>query len=200
MTPRIEITYSGIYDIVLLKSKKIKYNHKRLVEGERFAKKLQKVWDKYSEQILSHMSKVTGLKWQKNYIECFVTFNAPYPFFHPLTIYVGNRTEPAIMTIVHELSHTLLWGNKNKVKWPESNIGIYRTYQRENYNTKLHFSVHAIVTLVINKVFGRNSEKYLRWERWWRREPNHPMANEYKRSWEIVREEGPEKVIKELIK
>lgn len=200
MIPEVEIVYSDIYDAVLSKSKRIRYNRKRLIEGERFTKKLQKAWNKCSNQILFQMSKLTGLKWQKNYMECFVTFNTPYPFSHPLTIYVSKKIEPAIMSIVHELSHILLWGNREKVKWPESNTGIYKKYKNENYNTKLHFSIHALVVLVINKVFGKNGGKYLQWETWWKREPEHPMAKEYKHSWEIVQKEGPENVIKETIK
>jgi hypothetical protein len=99
MIPTIKITYSGIYDIVLSKSKKIKYNHKRRVQAEKFAKNLQKVWDKHSKEILSYMSKLTNLKWPVNYIECFVSFNTPYSFSHPLTLYIHKSVEYDIVTM-----------------------------------------------------------------------------------------------------
>jgi hypothetical protein len=202
MIPKVEITYSDIYDIVLRKSKRIIYNNKKRIEGEKFAKNIQKAWNKYDKKILFYMSKLTGLKWPRNYIECTISFNAPYAFSHPLTLDIHERKniQYEITMLVHELTHVLLWGNKNKVRWPESNYGIYKKYKKESYNTKLHFSTHALVILTMRKVFGKDADEYLYWEQWWKQWPKDPFAKYYKRSWEIVQKEGPENVLKQIIK
>jgi len=200
MIPKIRIGYSDIYDIVLRKSKKIKYNPKKAKKGEIFAKKLQIPWNRHEKQILERMAEITGLKWPRNLIECHVSFNAPFSFSAPLTVEIDKDINYMFVAIAHELCHVLFWGNKNKVRWPESNTGIYRKYKKESYNTRLHFPVHALLILTFERIFGKNAEKYLKQEQWWKRWPKNPMAKDYKRSWEIVKKEGPENILKQTIK
>lgn len=200
MLPKLEFVYSGIYDTVFSGSKTVSY--RKRIEGMKLAKKLQKVWDRHSKRILSCMSKITGLKWPKSYIECILSFNAPYSFSHPLTLKIYKRIpiERCIVVLIHELAHILLWGNREKVKFPRSNAKIYKKYKNESYQTKLHFPVYAIEILTIKKVFGKNAEKYLRIAKWWEISQKSLRAKNYKKSWEIVEKEGPENVIKSIIR
>ncbi len=199
--PKIEISYSNIYDIAWSKAKTIKLSKQRQINGYNYAINLQKAWVKNARKILSYMSELTGLKWHRNEIDATVSFNAPYSFSHPLTIYIYD-IQFGIVNLVHELCHILLWANKNKVRWPESKDGIYRKYKNETYITKLHLPVHAIVILVIKKIYGRNSEKYLSKERWWEIWPRDKRirGEDYFRSWKIVEKEGPKKILKSVIK
>ena len=153
--------------------------------------------DKNGNKILYEMSKVTGLKWPRNFIECTVAFYAPWGgFSSPLTLTIDKDIKYEIETLVHELSHVLTWGNRKKVLWPESNSGIYKKYKNETFNAKLHFPIHAIVTLVFKKIFREHADEYLKYEHKW----YSPRSKDYISSWEIVEKEGPEKILKELIK
>ncbi|MCS7105921.1 MAG: hypothetical protein NZ942_01210, partial [Candidatus Aenigmarchaeota archaeon] len=89
---------------------------------------------------------------------------------------------------------------KEKVAWPNSKAKIYRKYKNESYTTKLHLPIEAIVILTVKEVFGRNFEKYLRWEKWWENSPKTQRAKDYKRAWEIVEKEGAENIIKDIIR
>ena len=200
MLPRIVIGYSDILDSAFSKFKSYKYDAKRYKEGERYAKQLQKSWNRYDKELLSCLSKLTKLRWHRNYIECCVSFKTPFSFSKPLTILIYKNINYGVATITHELCHILLWENRHKIKWPESNTGIYKKYKKESYNTKLHLLVHSIVILTMKKVFVKGAENYLTWERFWEHWPRDPMRKDYIRSWKIVDKEGPRNIIKELIK
>lgn len=157
MIPNVEIMYSGIYDRILSGTRK--YDFEKRIKGERFAKKLQKDWNKHEKEILTAMSRITGLKWPRKHIEAWVTFNTPFEFSHPLTLWIHRSMKYEIEMLVHELTHVLLWGNRKKVKWPESNTGIYKKYQKEHYNTLLHLSIHALVILTMKKSLWQECRK-----------------------------------------
>lgn len=196
--PKIVIGYSEIYDNALSKQKKITYSKNKSERGEKFAKRLQKEWNKYAEEILTTMVKISKLKWKHDTIECFVSFETPYAFSHPLTININNNMYYGIDNLVHELTHILLVSNRVNALPPKSKI-LYKRYKKEKYNVKLHIIVHALIILTFQKVLGKDAEKYLKWERFWKIWPRNRFSKEYKKSWEIVQEVGAENIIRDLL-
>ena len=209
MIPKVKFGYSDAYENALSK-RSFKFNHKKRIAYEKVAKKFQSRWDKVDSKILFSMSRLTYLKWKQKEIECYLSSEAGYSYSHPLTIgyKIGWSFDYLIAFVTHELSHIFFWSNKesiilpNDTKQTKNNIGFYKNYSKESYMTKLHIPVHALVILVIKKVFGKNAEKYLKWERWWEwsPDPSGIKGKDFKRSWEIVEKEGPENILKQIIK
>jgi hypothetical protein len=207
MIPKIRIIYSSIYDQLLHTYHKKKFGklHRHILQGEKYAAKLQKKWNKIERNVLTTMSKITKLEWKKKEIECYVVKHCKFSFSHPLTLIMRKNLDRVIVTLIHELAHEMFWSNRKKVVWSKElkpwakKSMIYKKYKNEDYVTKLHLPVHALVILTCKRIFGKNAEKYLKHERFWERKKS-PGAKAYKRSWEIVNEEGPKNILIDLIK
>lgn len=193
--------YSDIYDETFANLRKKKFKaHKTTLMKVKEAKSIEHIWNRHSKKILTEIAKVTGLKWKRMEIIGYVSEHSPYDFSNPLTIHARKNDKHQIITITHELIHTILDDNSTRVKWPWSkNSRIYNKYRRESYNTKLHIPIEAIMKLTFENVFGENAEKYLKWERWWER-TKVKRSKPYKRAWEIMLKEGPENVLNDIIK
>jgi hypothetical protein len=195
--PKLNITYSFPYDQLFTYLYKKKFSRKQSEEGFLYAKKLQKEWDKISDKIFKTLSDISGLKWKKDYVECFVVKHIPNPISRPLTLRMNRNFTEQKTIIIHELTHNLLFQNYIRIKRIYSLTGkIYRKYEKESFNTKIHLPVHAIVKLTLEKTFGREAKKYIKYETWFY--GKHSV--DYIRSWEIVEKEGPENILKEVIK
>lgn len=192
--PSIYFYYSSIYDEVL-SGKPV--NYKRIEKGRKVAISFQKYWDKKSYRILTTMSKISHLKWRFDKNICYLSFFAPFSYSAPLTMRIRKEKERMLTILVHELSHNLFVGNRKKVI-PLAKI--YKKYAREKRNVRIHVSVEALVKLTIEKVFKKNAEKYLKYERWWELFKKGRRPIEYKRAWEIMLREGPENVLKQVMK
>lgn len=195
-TPKLVFRYSPIYDVVFSGEWPSKEER---VKANQLVSKLQKEWNKKSKKVLLAMSKITGLDWPIEHIECYLSYRVPYAFSEPLTLKIfGRSISRYIVTLIHELCHVLIWGNKDKAIWPLDNKGIFKKYEKEPFLTRNHLVIEALVQLTVKKVFSR-PESYLKWERWWERKPKNPRAKWYKKAWEIVQKEGAENVLSEII-
>src|SRR5438067_1775739 len=109
-TPRVEFTYSWIYDhnwqtwLGWRNKKKIKSPSPREVQN--YIKKVEPLWRKHEKKILSELARVTGLSWHDKTIRCYVIGRC-IPFSEPLTMYMAKNTNDFIDDLTHELIHQL---------------------------------------------------------------------------------------------
>jgi hypothetical protein len=148
------------------------------------------------------MSRLSGLRWKRREIRAYVVSSVRFPFSEPLTLWIGKTRENAAYqttTLIHELGHTLMEDNR------EALIGYWRalesTYRAENDTTLTHIPVEALVIETLKSVFEKDSERYIRHEKWWDWSKANPeMKESYARAWRIVVDMGPRNVLKQVSK
>lgn len=163
-----------------------------------FVYKVNHRWKKFEKRILKYTEQLTGLKWKKESIPCYIIKISTFlPISCPLTIPIQLQTGKSTFTLsvgrfidilVHELLHILFMQN-NSCKDYFTYL-INEKYKAESWNTAAHVPIHAIHKKILFKFFGKN-----RFLREIRDAAHYP---DYKRSWEIVDETGEDSIIEEL--
>lgn len=183
--PCLNFYYSPIYDrqIHECKGKRWKDVSKK---AARYISNLKKDWNKIERKAFNAISSVSGLDWKKSCIDCYIV-QIGKPFSMPLTISMKATPKEHIETLIHELIHNILVQNLNKVR-----IKSYRKYGKLNERTRIHVLVHAILKKVLLELYGeKQTKKFIKkYDKW----------PDYKKAWEIVEQEGSEKIIRENIK
>lgn len=199
-TPKVLVVYSRIYNLVLSGYHGRELTTEDIQRGRRQATKIQKAWDTQSGRILPAMAKLSGLRWKRREVRAYVASSVKYPFSEPLTLWIGEKGENLdgqVTTLVHELAHTLFDDNEKILAsyWKKLNASL----SGETDSTIVHVPVHGLMVETFRTVFGEDSERYLRHERWWERSNANPdMKESYARSWSIVAKEGAATVMKEM--
>ena len=189
-TPKIIFKYSWIYDQTwkegLIGKKSKKYpSSKRILN---YIKKVQKLWRKDEKKVLLELSKISHLDWKSKFIYCYVVGRCR-PFSDPLTMPVYEKHPDYFIDILtHELIHNLFIQNFKRMK--RSWQYFYRKYKKETERTKHHILLHAIHSHIYLKFYG---EKRLK------RNVSFPIRD-FKKSWQIVQNEGYKNIIREFIK
>lgn len=190
--PKIEFCNSWIYDDHFrdfYRRQKREYPDYGKLDAKR--RRLEKAWEKDGPAMLAEMQKATGLRWKEKKIQCFVVGRC-LPFSYPLTvsIYEEYSIDYTIDVLTHELIHQLFVQNEEEMKkvWEY----VFKTYKKEEFNTIIHVPVHAIHHHIFTELLSKK-----RLEREIDSMEDHP---DYKRSWDIVLEEGAENIIKEIRK
>ncbi|MBS3094409.1 hypothetical protein J4474_01965 [Candidatus Pacearchaeota archaeon] len=195
MIPKIEFRYSDVYDRNYRNSKFIqnyleeknqKYPSKKEILN--YIKKAENIWEEKREKILKEISKISGFEWKEKRIICYVV-GVGRPFSDPLTIRTyGRNINRFIETLTHELIHQIFIQNKKEYsKW---NNFVLRKYEKEERLTKSHILLSAIHWKLLEKLRGKIAiEKEIK---------KYKDSPDYKISWEIVKKEGAEKIIKKF--
>jgi hypothetical protein len=191
--PKIIFKYSWIYNQTwkegwLTGKKAGKYPSSGKVL--KYVGKIRKIWAKEERRILQEFSMVTGLKWKSKTIDCYVVGRCR-PFSCPLTMPIYEKYPNYFIDVLaHELIHNLFIQNEDKFNkiWKYLN----KKYKKESVATKQHIYLHAIHTHVYLKFYGE--------ERLKRDIRMLSSLPDYKKSWDIVRKEGYEKIISNLRK
>ena len=197
MIPEIEFRYSNIYDDSYrnylwvqkrLKKEKRKYpSHREILN---YIKKIEEVWDKIEKNVLKELSNISGLKWKEKKIICYVVGYAN-PFSDPLTIPIYIKDYDYFIDIlIHELIHQIFTQEGNLDKSKKSWNYLFKKYKKETWNTKIHIPLHAIHSQIYLKFFNKNRMQ---------KDISYVSGfKDYKRSWEIVLKETPDKIIKDF--
>ena len=193
MIPKIYFNYSFVYDdhwksISETLARKIKKypSQKEIYE---YIKKVESEWEKCGDRILTEISKISGLKWNDQYIYCYVVGNC-IPFSDPLTIPVYENVNDFIDVLTHELIHQLFIQLGNDKKSEKSWDHIYKKYKNESESSKIHIPLHAIHNHIYLKLFDK--------ERLQRDIEFMSGMKDYERAWNAVKKEGYRKIIKEF--
>jgi len=194
LIPKIIFKYSWIYDqnwkIVWLDSKKKVFKTYPSPEMVfKYIKKIEKLWRKEEKKVLTEISKITGLKWQEKFIDCYVV-GRRIPFSQPLTMQVYEKYDYFIDVLTHELIHNIFIQN-------EKNLGncwkyFFEKYKKEPNNTQVHIYLHAFHKHIFLKLYNERRLK--------REIESISRFPAYKRSWEIVQRDGYQNIINEFVK
>jgi hypothetical protein len=197
MIPKIEFRYSDVYDRHYRESKSIQeYLKERNEEYPskeevlNYMKKVERLWRKIEKEILTEISKITKLKWKEKRIICYV-IGVGRPFSEPLTIRTyGKLLDRFIDVLTHELVHSI--SNQNEEKYLKWFNYVSKHYSKELRTTKTHILLCAVHWKLILKLFD---EKRLNKEI-----KRYQKDIDYKRAWEIVVKETPDKILNKFYK
>lgn len=190
--PKIEFRYSDVYDRGYresdfirkhLEEKNQKYPSREEIIN--YTKKAERLWRKVENKILTEISKATKLKWKERRVICYV-IGVGRPFSDPLTLRVfANDFDRFIDTLTHEMIHQIfIQNNKKYMKWSKY---VSKTYTDEQRATKTHILLSAVHWKMFLKLFNKKrlDNEIKRYQR----------DIDYKRAWEIVEEETPNKIL-----
>jgi hypothetical protein len=196
MIPKIRFRYSDIYDVryrnnpriqeTLKKQGKTYPSEKRILN---YISQIKKEWEKIEKKILTELEKVSGLRWKEKKIICYC-IGQGIPFSDPLTMPVSRPKTYFIDTLIHELIHQLMTQENNLNKSKNAWSYFFKKYKKEEYNTIIHIPLHAIHSHIFHKFFSQkrlnHDYKYIK------------RLPAYKRSWDTVKKEGYQNIIKEF--
>ncbi len=195
MIPKIEFKYSYIYDDLFRNSVELKKLLKKSgkkypspMEIIDFMNDLEVVWKREGNKILEEISEISGLNWKNHEISCYIV-GACRPMSDPLTIKICNDITHAIDILTHELIHSLQ-ADVNDKKWEKWQKYLDNEYPRETKTTKDHIFLNAVHMALYLDFFG--ADRLMR-DMW-----NSNVSSDYKRSWEIVEKEGPDKIVRKF--
>lgn len=193
--PKVIFKCSRIYDEQWKKINEFleKGEYPSLEETEKYREEIDPLWREKEVEVLTELSRATGLSWEMKYISCYVVGKAfPFPAFSdPLTISVYKREKDLFIdTLVHELIHQLFIQPKNFEKLNERSKILGEKYPKESLRTRIHISLHAVHKHIYLQLFNESRLK---------RDIERAQSKvDYKRAWDIVQKEGYENIIKEL--
>lgn len=195
MLPEISIIYSPPYEWNYFFAAKKRWSTKLLSQGYKYQTRLRKRWTRDEKKVLRTISKVTGLKWKERTIRCYIVAHS-LPISEPLTVPMLKNLDASVEAMIHELVHQIFIQNNTFGVGPE----YAKKYRRENWNTIIHLPVQAVVKIVLEKTYGDDAGRYIKYEQWWRDYPKSPLAPEYRRAWEIMNKEGAQRIIDAISK
>jgi hypothetical protein len=195
MIPKIDFKYSYIYDELFRNSidlnkilQKTGKKYPSAMETISFMNELEMVWKKEGGKILEKISEISGLDWKIKNISCYIVGTCR-PMSDPLTIKKCNDITHAVDILTHELIHNLQ-SQINEKKWEKWQKYIDKKYARESSTTRDHILLNAIHMALYLDYFG--ADRLMR-DMW-----NSNVSTDYKRSWEIVENEGPDKIVRKF--
>lgn len=158
---------------------------------EEKANAVREKWQPQAESILNGLEEVTGLTFLKSHIDVFLINPDGSPSISfPAIVKIFDDTDKTICVIVHELIHNLMWDNEQKDNWSAK---IRELYPQENKKTAIHIAVHAILEAVYVDVLNKPEDIAKDIE-------DSQTKPDYKRAWEVVKEEGHKNIIAKLKK
>jgi len=197
MIPKLEFIYSHIYDGAFITVKYKKWPTHSITEIKKFNKdmnkyieNLKKIWKKDGKKILQKIQKVSGLSWKEEKIKVYIASEIPHSFSDPLTLNFRYRKDIKLARdiLTHELLHQIQIQNNTDKYYKH----IWKKHKKELKVTNSHIFVHAAHKKIYLELIGEDRleidiKKCQKWPA-------------YKRSWEIVEEEGYETILKEFKK
>ncbi|MBU0962441.1 MAG: hypothetical protein KKD48_00900 [Nanoarchaeota archaeon] len=141
------------------------------------------------------MERITGLKWKKKEINCYVLkISEFYPFSDPLTIAIQLKYKDKITTLnvnrfidilIHELIHNLFI--ENGINMHKYFQYLFKKYKNLSHRTVIHIPLYAVHKEIYLKFFSKKRLEY-----------DIKIAqkrSDYKNAWDIVLKEGSKKII-----
>jgi hypothetical protein len=191
MLPKLNFIYSYIYDSTLAGLSGKEYSSKTQAEAEKYIKIVGKEFSKYSEHILNDISNISGLKWQKQSIDAYISKYAPYSLSVPLTIKIYKNVKVSTAILVHELVHNIIFQNKKSVRYKK----LFEDFRNESTTTKYHVIEGAILYELNKMLFFDGLGGFFEYDNW----KSKKAGKEYNRAISIVIDKGPENIIKKYL-
>ena len=189
--PKLDFFYSYVYDSTLAGLSGKKYSNKAQAEAEEHIKAVRKEFSKYSARVLKDISNISGLKWQKNFIDVYISKYAPYSLSVPLTIKIYKDAKVSTAILVHELVHNIIFQNKKRVLYKK----LFEDFVDESITTKYHIIEGAILYKLNKMLFFEGLGGFFEYDNW----KSGKAGKGYNMAISIVIEKGPEDIIKRYI-
>lgn len=184
--PIIEFRVSDIYNAVWPRPPKLQKPIPAKVWSAR-ERKLKALWAKSGKEILSGISRITGLPWREDRIIVYLTWGV-IPFSDPVTISLRRDITSVFETLVHELIHRHLGPEENWRAIRKAWMQMRRQHSHEVPIAVTHIPIHAVHEILWRQLFPRRVQII-------KTELKLPP---YLRAWELVDEKGAEQVVKEI--
>ena len=191
MLPKLNFIYSYIYDSTLAGLSGKEYSSKTQAEAEKYIKIVSKEFSKCSEHILKDISNISGLKWQNQSIDAYISKYAPYSLSVPLTIKIYKNVKVSTAILVHELVHNIIFQNKKSVRYKK----LFEDFRNESATTKYHVIEGAILYELNKMLFFDGLGGFFEYDNW----KSKKAGKEYNRAISIVIDKGPENIIKKYL-
>lgn len=145
--PTIKFLYSPVLDEIFEK-------RKISIEVKSFKKELEKKWRKIEKKIFKEFSDLTGMKWKKEVLECYLSKNIKVTgISHPLILKILPDIDFAIANLIHELGHILLAENLNKAK--EIKKKLKKLFPELKERDLWHLYLLFLELLILEKIWGK---------------------------------------------
>lgn len=170
---RIKFKYSHIYEKHLnpeVEPVPIEKVNTSILEMDTF-------WKADGPAIEKVFKDITGMSFVDDEIICYI--NSGKSFSDPLSLQIVDVKDMQD-NLIHELAHVLLSGRA-----PEKAKILWNKYKDEHVITRRHILVHAIHLLLTRNLYPERVERI----------KTYSKRINYIRSWEIVDQEGAEKII-----
>ncbi len=189
--PQIIFKYSWIYDEhweKIYQNQIGPYPTKETLEN--YLEIIKPLWDKVKTEVLTEMAQVTGMNWEEDKIICYL-IGYGKPFSDPLTMPAHkDRPDYFIDTLIHELIHQLFSGPQNRQKFLKYWDILDKKFPNQSPTTKSHIPIHAVHTHIYLTVFDETRLK--------RDQEVLKDLDDYRKSWQIVEQEGYQNIINQL--
>lgn len=182
--PRVNIEYSPVYDEMIHRWQNVPFENAQEKAAD-YISRFEAVWRPVEGKVFESMQRVSGLSWKGESIDCFIVQNSK-PFSRPLTLPMKKDLLVEAETLIHELTHNILVQNNNRLRRIE-----YPQYAPISKITYVHIKVHAILKPILIDVFGDEKTTELI--------KLYDLVQDYKKAWEIVEKETPQKIIKDHV-
>lgn len=142
-------------------------------------------WIKYESKILTGIQEITGLHFERNYIDVFIVSLSTRSFSRPIVMKSRYSLMDFINVLTHELIHCLFSDNDTLVK--DSFIVTH-----ENPITSRHIVIHAILKYIYVDVLKESQRLECDIKFCW--------SEGYKNAWKVVQESDYLKIIDDFKK
>ena len=189
--PKLNFIYSYIYDSTLAELSGKEYSNKTQANAKKYIKIVSKEFSKYSEHIIKDISDISGLKWQTQLIDVYISKYAPHSLSVPLTIKIYKDVRVSTAILVHELVHNIILQNKKHVRYKK----LFKDFRNESITTKYHIIEGAILYKLNKMLFFDGLGGFFEYDNW----KSEKAGKGYNKAISIVIDKGPDNIIKRYI-
>ncbi|ASI13618.1 hypothetical protein Mia14_0288 [Candidatus Mancarchaeum acidiphilum] len=190
--PKLNFTYSYIYDSTFAQLESKEYISIKDSRLAGYIDSIEKELSYFDKKVFDNFQKFSGLKWQKPYIDVYISKYAPYSLSVPLTIKIYKDAKVATAILVHELAHNIVFQNQKQVLYKK----LFADFDKYSAETKYHIIEGSILYLLNKDLFHDGLGGFFRYDNWI--SPKAGIA--YRDAISIVLREGSENIIKRYIK
>lgn len=146
-------------------------------------------WEEWGTKIFEQLHEITKLEWMEADIRCYIVSGTKSSFSHPLTLKLYDSDEQMFDIFVHELIHRLLHAPIHPEDMRKKRKKFMEPYKQESMTTKNHILLHAIHGQLVLNLFGQERLDRI---------IGLVKSPDYIRAWDIVKENGREKILQEV--
>jgi hypothetical protein len=181
--PELHIKYSKLIDPFFIAYSQSHYPDWTPPSQEEVIAKVklfQEVWSREGAPLLEQVCAFMGFGFRRDILDVYIVSGTPRDMSDPLILKSRYEPDEFIDAMLHELLHRLLVINGVKVN---------QRHKDESRTVKNHISVFAALTHIYRNILDD--------ERRLRRIIDGSHDPDYKRAWDIVKQEGYEKLVEE---